>query len=171
MSGHSIGPYAEDQIYLKVQRFLNREAMLLDDRRYKDWFALTTDDIHYRVLAQVSRDVLAGELDFAFIDENAVGLRARVDQISTPKLTHAENPPSLTRRFVSGLEVWHGEPADELIARSSILVYRNRPGSEEGVYSGERRDVLRIGDRDLRLARREVKLDHVLLHGPVSTLF
>ena len=171
MNGDRIGALVSDQVYIEIQRFLNREAALLDRREYQAWFGLTTEDVRYLVMAQVSRESQVGGLEFALIDEDAVGLRARVDQISNPKLTHAENPPTLTRRFISSLEVWQGETAGELLARSSILVYRNRPSSDDGFYVGERRDVLRKVDGNLRLARREVRLDQVLLHGPVSTLF
>lgn len=171
MSGERIGAVVSDQVYIEVQRFLNREAALLDCREYQAWFALTTQDVRYVVMAQVSREAQLGGLDFALIDEDTVSLRARVNQISNPKLTHAENPPSLTRRFISSLEAWEGESAGEFVARSSILVYRNRPGSEDGFYVGERRDVLRKVDGSLRLASRELRLDQVLLHGPVSTLF
>jgi 3-phenylpropionate/cinnamic acid dioxygenase small subunit len=171
MSEDRIGAVVSDQVFVEVQRFLNREGALLDRREYRAWFALTTEDVSYVVKAQVSREAPAGGLYFALIDENAVSLRARVDQISNPKLTHAENPPSLTRRFISSLEAWEGENADQIVARSNILVYRNRPGSDEGFYVGERRDVLRKGDSGLRLARREVLLDQVMLQGPVSTLF
>jgi len=164
-------PAVSNDVYCDVQRFLNNEVILLDCREYQRWFALTTEDIRYLVMAKVVRDVQVGQLDFALIDEDAVNLRARVDQISNPKLTHAENPPTLTRRFVSLLEVRDSKTVGELTVRSNILVYRSRLGEEEGLYSGERQDILRKVDDGFRLVRREVRLDHSLLRGPVSTLF
>jgi 3-phenylpropionate/cinnamic acid dioxygenase small subunit len=171
MSGNRTDGFVSDEIYMEIQRFLNRETVLLDRREFQQWFALMTDDIRYRVMAHVNRDAQSARLDYAFIDEDPVSLQARVTQVSNPKLTHAENPPSLTRRFISSVEARAGETADEFLVTSSILVYRNRPGREEGFYVGERRDVLRRVDGSLRIARRDVHLDHAVLRGAVSTLF
>ena len=161
-----------DDIYIAVQRFLNREADCLDRRAYREWLALCTDDIHYRVTAQLSQDATAGPRDYAIINEDASGLKARVDQISDPRLTHAENPPTLARRFLSNLQVEHGDGPDEFLASSNILVYRTRPQLPEGgFYVGSRRDLLRLVNGDWRLTHRVVCLDQTILFGGVSMLF
>src|SRR6516165_7753986 len=151
------------EAYLAIQRFLFVEAALLDRRDYRGWLALLTDDVTYRVLAYVNRD--------AVIDEPAFRLKARVEQILNSKLTHAENPPTLTRRFVSNVIAAAGERAGEYIVTSNLLVYRTRPSISEGaLYAGERNDVLRELHGSLRIARREVRLDQSVLHGSISTL-
>ena len=60
---------------------------MLDRRDYGAWLALMTEDIHYRVTAAVSRDAGAKPVDYAIIDENLIGLKSRIDQISNPRLT------------------------------------------------------------------------------------
>jgi 3-phenylpropionate/cinnamic acid dioxygenase small subunit len=92
-----------DRDYIEIQRFLYREAALLDRRDYAGWLALLTDDITYRVAQQVARAAPEGGLDYAIVDEDADNLKARVVQLADPKLTHAENPPSFIRRFVSNM--------------------------------------------------------------------
>lgn len=166
------GDAVADRDYFEIQRFLYREAGLLDRRAYGDWLKLVTDDIVYRVLAQVTRDAQSGNLDYTIIDEGAENLRARVAQIGNPKLTHAENPPPLIRRFVSNFQVCPGPAPAEFAVESNLLVYRSRSTIPEGhLYVGERHDVLRRVDGGLRLARRDVHLDHAILFGGVmSTL-
>ncbi len=88
-----------DPVYLSAYRFLSTEACLLDRRAYKEWLNLLTDDIHYRVTVQLNQDAASGVKDYTIMDENAFALRARVEQIASPRLTHAENPPTLARRF------------------------------------------------------------------------
>jgi 3-phenylpropionate/cinnamic acid dioxygenase small subunit len=172
MNTHTTASLVTNDVYLEIQRFHNRESALLDACQYAQWQALLTDDICYRVMARINRNLADGHHDYVFIDEDAVSMKARIDQVSNPKLTHAENPASLTRRFVSGLQASLGDTADQFVATTSILVYRNRPGlAEEGFYVGARRDVLQRIGATLRIARREVQLDHVVLHGAVSTLF
>jgi 3-phenylpropionate/cinnamic acid dioxygenase small subunit len=122
---------------------------------------------------QVARGAGEPNTEYAVIEEAIDGLKSRLAQIGTPRLTHAENPISLTRRFVSNLEAWYGSGPGELVARTNLLVYRSRTTLPEGgFYVGERCDLLRRDGGGLRLARREVRLDHtVAFGGPVSTLF
>ena len=160
------------EAYFAIQRFLFVEAGLLDRRDYHSWLALLTDDVAYRVLAYVNRDADVGPLAYAIIDEPASRLKARVEQILNAKLTHAENPPTLTRRFVSNVLAAAGEREGEYIVTSNLIVYRTRPNISEGaLHAGERIDILRRVDGALRIARREVRLDQSVLHGSISTLF
>jgi 3-phenylpropionate/cinnamic acid dioxygenase small subunit len=162
----------DDATYVQVQRFLFREAALLDQRDYASWLALTTEDIRYRVNAMVSRDAGAQAVEYAIVDEDRVGLKSRIDQISNPRLTRAENPPSLTRRVVSNIEAYKSASAEELHVNSYLLAYRSRPSLPEGgFYVAERRDLLRRTAEGWRLAQRDVHLDQVMLFdGALSTL-
>lgn len=161
-----------DSEFIEVQRFLAREAALLDERNYAQWLLMLAETIKYRVTACAVRDAALGNLHYAIIDEEMSGLRSRVDQISNPKLTRAENPPTLTRRFVSNVDVQRLSDGGYAV-QSNILIYRSRPGQPEGgLYVGARKDVLQRVKGELRLAQRQVDLDHqVLTGGAVSTLF
>jgi PAH dioxygenase small subunit len=161
-----------DDVFVTIQRFLYLEASYLDRRAYSEWLTLLTDDVHYRVSAKINRDASLPPLDFAFIDSDATGLRQRVDQISNPRLTHAENPPSLARRFVCNLQAEYGDNDNEYIATTNLLVYRTRPEQPQGnLYAGMCHDILRRVEGKLRLARRNVELDQSMLYGAVSILF
>ena len=161
-----------DSLYLAAFRFLSKEGSFLDRRDYRGWFALLTDDIHYRVAAQIHQDAAAITKNYAIIDEDAVALRARVEQIGTPKLTHAENPPSLTRRMFSSVNVEQSEQSGEITVYSNIMVFRGKPEiGDGGIYSGLREDRLREVDGRWKLARRFVRLDHTVLYGCVSIIF
>lgn len=171
MSEGSPGSPVGDDVYLALQRFLHREAALLDRRDFHAWLGLLADDIVYRVLVRIIREGADGELDTAIIDDDAVTLRARVGQMANPRFTRAENPPSFTRRFVSNLEASHGERPGEFVVSTNLLIYRSKSTVPEGgVYAGGRTDILRGADGTLRLARREVRLDHAVLHGGVVSI-
>src|SRR4029078_8796126 len=116
-------------LYVEIQRFLFREAALLDRKDYAGWLALLADDIHYRVMAQVSRDASAAPMDYAIVDEQMVGLKSRCEQISNPRLTRAENPPSLTRRVVSNIEAQTDDIGSDFSVTSYLLAFRNRPSA------------------------------------------
>ena len=161
-----------DDLFVEIQRFLFREAALLDRREYGAWLSLVTEDVQYRVTAAVARDAGASAVDYAIIDENMTGLKSRIDQISNPRLTRAENPPSMTRRVVSNIEPYHTEKQNEFSVVSYLLAYRSRPSAPEGgFYVAVRQDTLRRLPEGWRLARRNVQLDHIMLFdGALSTL-
>jgi 3-phenylpropionate/cinnamic acid dioxygenase small subunit len=161
-----------DDVYLSAYRFLSSEAGLLDRRAYAEWLGLLTDDVRYRVTAQLTQDAAAGVKDYTIIDEDASALRARVEQIAAPKLTHAENPPTLARRFFSGLSIERAAQANGLVARANVMVFRSKHDLPEGsLYVGFREDWLRQVDGQWKLAQRFVRLDHSTLQGCVSVIF
>ncbi len=162
----------DNNLYIDIQRFLFREAALLDRRDYAAWISLFTDDLQYCVKVALSRDAGSTAIDYAIVDENAVALKSRIDQISNPKLTRAENPPSLTRRVVSNIEAFHGQTPDEFDVVSSLLAYRNRPNVPEGgFYVARREDLIRRIGSEWRLAKRCVRLDQTMIFdGALSTL-
>jgi 3-phenylpropionate/cinnamic acid dioxygenase small subunit len=163
---------ADDRLFNRIQRFLYREAALLDKRQFDEWISLFLEDASYRLTAQVSRDGSASPVDFTLIDDEAARFRARVAQVANPKLTHAENPPSLTRRFISTVDIAPDARRGSYVVTSSILVYRNRPSvGDEGFYVGGRSDVLTLVGDDFKIAQREVRLDQVQLQGQLSTFF
>jgi 3-phenylpropionate/cinnamic acid dioxygenase small subunit len=165
-------PVIDHALLTRIERFLYQEAALLDQRDYASWWKILTEDIHYRVTAKVVREASMSNLEFSLMDETAVEFKQRVDQISTPRLTHAENPPSTTRRFVSNVMAHYGSASNEFQVTSNLLVYRTTADAVEGsLYSGARDDTLRDVDGRFRLVNRVVHLDQAVMFGAISILF
>lgn len=160
------------ETWTEIYRFLADEAALLDRRAFADWFALLTDDIAYRITTHVIQPRENGERQHEIVDEERDSLRLRVDQLADPRLTRAENPPSLYRRFVSNIRVNHMDVPDCFAVEANLMVYKNRPPNRETeLYVGERHDVLRRVGGELRIAARVVRLDQsVLAGGTLNTL-
>lgn len=168
----TVSAMVSDDIHASVNRFLCLEGSLLDRRMYLEWLELCTEDVTYSVTMQVHKDAATPPADHAIIDEDSEALRARIQQIATPRLTHAENPATLARRFFSGLRIEGQAESDEVVAWSNVMVFRTRPDITEGaLYVGERSDTLRRYAGEWRLARRFVRLDHTVLRGAVSIIF
>ncbi len=158
---------------LKVaEQFLFREARALDNRDYEAWLGMLTDDMSYVVRAQQMRDAEAKALTYTLIDEAGASLRSRINQMSTARLSRAENPPSLTRRLISNVEVVAADAGGELNVISYVMAYRARGTIPQGgFYVGQRSDLMRIAADGLRLERREVLLDHaILFDGALTTI-
>lgn len=151
-----------DVLQREAERFLHHEAELLDSGRLSEWFELLTDDLVYQVPVRLTRERRAASdvSDTMFLlNETRGTLAIRIKRLATDS-AWAEDPPSRVRHFVSNVRVAEPAAGNELAVRSYLLVYRNR-GSDPGhdLLSGERFDVLRRVDGELRLAARRVILD------------
>lgn len=165
----------------EIEDFLYHEAELLDERRYEEWLALFTDDVHYwmPMRRNVPADELAREFtragrDVNWFDEGKDTLTRRVKQIATG-VHWAEQPPSRVCHMVSNVQVVQQRPvhgaAEEVAVKSRFLLYRNRVETETDLLVGKREDLLRRGDGGWRIARRKIILDQSVLLAKNLTFF
>jgi 3-phenylpropionate/cinnamic acid dioxygenase small subunit len=178
----------DDGIVREIERFLYREARLLDERRFHEWLELLTDDIHYWMAARSNRyprrskaiaildpgryveEDLTGDDELAILDETKETLAARVARLDTG-MAWAEDPPSRTRHFVANIEVEPGDGEAELEVHSNFIVYRSRAETEQDFYVGARRDILRRVDGQWKIARRKLTLDQNVLTAKNVSIF
>lgn len=155
-----------DREYRQLVEFLYHEARLLDARRLETWLELLTDDVHYRVVSPIIRMLEDKEpaSEVVFMDEDLGSLRTRVLQLTTAAYTVAENPPSLTRRFVTNIMAARKDDPGQVEVHSNVLLYRSR-GTQlpPYIFSAQRRDEVRLSGGQPRLARRLVQLDETVL--------
>jgi 3-phenylpropionate/cinnamic acid dioxygenase small subunit len=178
-----------EDVAREVEQFLYREARLLDERRFDEWLALLTDDIHYWMAARSNRyprrskaisildparyveDDSVQDDELAILDETKQTLVDRVRRLDTG-MAWAEDPPSRTRHLITNIELAPGPTATEVRVYSNFIVYRTRAETEQDFYVGARSDVLRRVDGDWKIAARRVTLDqNVLLAKNISNFF
>jgi phthalate 3,4-dioxygenase subunit beta len=160
------------ELHFRVQQWLVNEAEILDNRRYRDWLALLTDDVVYRIPVRVTSahsldDSVLADMDH--MDEDRYSLEKRVERFETD---HAwtEDPPSRTRHYVTNVRVT--EAGDELLVKSYVLLFRSRGDVREpDLVSAERTDVMREVGGELRLARRDVLVDESVLRTQNLAVF
>jgi len=154
------------ELRAECERFLYREAELLDDGRLHEWHDRLTDDIDYRVPRRVTRERGAEVAEFSqegFLYREDIGtLETRVNRYDR-EYAWAENPPTRTRRIVGNVRVTAVDD-DEVSVKSNLLLYRSeKDETEHDLLACEREDVLRRTDDGLKLAERVVDLDHAVL--------
>jgi phthalate 3,4-dioxygenase beta subunit len=162
------------ELHFRVQQWLVHEAELLDNRRYRDWLELLTDDVTYRMPVRVTsahslEDSMLEDMDH--MDEDRYSLDKRVERFETE---HAwtEDPPSRTRHYVTNVRVTEGEGDGELVVKSYVLLFRSRGDVREpDLLSAERTDVMRQVDGELRLASRNVLVDESVLRTQNLAVF
>jgi 3-phenylpropionate/cinnamic acid dioxygenase small subunit len=164
---------SQQMLWLELMQFYIREAWLLDERKFKEWVELFTDDVLYFMPRRknVPRREAHRELtelgDLAIFEEDKRYLQMRVARLDTG-MAWAEDPPSRTRHMIGNLEASALENG-EVEARTAFLVYRSHLETDHQLLSGYREDVLRKADGGWQVARRKIVLDaNVLLDKNLS---
>jgi 3-phenylpropionate/cinnamic acid dioxygenase small subunit len=172
-AGGSVEVTEQQALWLELMPFYIREAWLLDERKFKEWLALFTDDVLYFMPRRknVPRREAHRELtelgDLAILEEDKRYLEMRVARLDTG-MAWAEDPPSRTRHMIGNLEAEAAENG-EVRARTAFLVYRSHLETDHQLLSGYREDVLRRVDGGWKVARRTIVLDaNVLLDKNLS---
>ena len=167
---------SQRDLWYELTQFYTNEAWLLDDRKFKQWLDLFTDDVFYFMPRRknVYRKDLAREItaygDLAIFEESKTDLQMRVARLDTG-MAWAEDPPSRTRHLITNLVV---EPLDngEVKTRTAFIVYKSHLELDQDLYAGSREDLLRQVDGQWRVAKRTIILDaNVLLSKNVSVFF
>lgn len=162
----------------QVERFLYREARLLDERKMDDWLDLLAEDLIYWM--PMRRNIKFGDWDLEFtsadneinwFDEGKDVLAGRIRQLNTG-LHWPEEPVSRFEHFVTNVEVV-GAEGDQIQVNSKFFCYQNRLQDEVNHFVGRREDVLRR-DRatKFKIVKRKIILaQSVMLPKVVNTFF
>lgn len=163
-------------LWYDLMQFYIREAWLLDDRKFRDWLDLFTDDAFYFMPRRrnVQRKDLERELsevgDLAIFEDDKTYLTMRVDRLDTGT-AWAEDPPSRTRHLVGNLVV---DPLSngEVKAKTAFILYRSHHETDENIFAGSREDTLRQVGGQWKIAQRIIVLDaNVILAKNLSVFF
>jgi 3-phenylpropionate/cinnamic acid dioxygenase small subunit len=163
----------------EVEDFLNREADLVDERKFEEWLALFSDDLQYRMpmvrnvaAPAIASEYLSGALDVSWFDEGKETLATRVAQIRTG-VHWSEEPLSRTSHLVTNVRIVKATPsvagAREVEVSCKFLVNRNRNTDTEDTLIGRRADMLRRNGDSWLICRRTLYINQsVLLAGNLS---
>lgn len=151
---------------MNAARFLFDEARLLDHARYRDWLALISRDIDYRVPVRrsVMNDAGDGFSDTAFfMEEDYASLALRVERLESA-FAWSENPRTRTRRIVANVIEDRLDSPSELDVTSNLVVYCHRgEDPTPRILTAERRDRLLMRPQGWQLKCRRVLLDTTVL--------
>jgi p-cumate 2,3-dioxygenase beta subunit len=151
-----------------AERFLYREADLLDSWQLDEWLELFSKDARYVV---PTTDLPTGDphSDLVFIDDDKVRLTARVHRLNSRR-AHREFPWSRTRHLVTNVLVVGGE-GDRALVKANFVVYRIRNGVS--AYIGHYDYTLLVEEDEpvqIEYKRATLDLEELRPHGTVSIL-
>lgn len=171
----------------RIEQFYYREARLLDERCYQQWFSLVDETFQYsmpgRYVPQPDPKLRETE-DFLAIDrelERANGgqgsplrqegyLETFVRSMRALKNNAwSEAPAPRTRRFISNVEVEQINE-NEYSTRSNFQMFYSHCGADNHTYTGGRHDIIREEDGEFTLLKREVIIDWDVITVPTLAL-
>lgn len=179
---------ARMELNFLCQQFYYREAHLLDERQYQQWLNLLCDDICYTMPSRHTPSLdnrLRGQETFLatdqeisrtkanetpFREENYLLLSMRVER-AFKRNAWTDNPPARTRRMIHNIEITDSTETGEHCVRSNFQLHYSRHGNDNFIYSGTRKDNLRMQGEEIKIARREVILDWNVVVAPTVGLF
>lgn len=136
-----------------IERFLYREARLMDEHRYAEWLALWTEDASYWV--PCNADDIDPRHQVSIIYDDRPRLEQRIDRLISGSVL-AQDPPPRMRRLISNVEIVH-EQGTELGVQSNFILVKAR-GGEQQIWAGRSHHLLRRDGVDFKIARKKVLL-------------
>jgi 3-phenylpropionate/cinnamic acid dioxygenase small subunit len=136
-----------------VERFLYREARLMDEHRYREWLALWSDDGVYWV--PCNDDDIDPTRQVSIIYDDRERLEQRVDRLLSGSVL-AQDPKPRMRRVISNVEI---EPSDgaDMTVRSNFVLALARGGGQQ-LWAGRTIHVLLAHGDDFKIRRKTVLL-------------
>ena len=123
---------ADPAVRDRCRAFLEREARILDERRFEDWLALFAPECLYWIPGTLGGGDPRTEVAISFDDRRL--LESRVYRLRTG-YAWSQVPPSRTTRLIANVEVFAGDAKALYMVRSNFLVSEFRAG-ETRILSG-----------------------------------
>lgn len=136
----------------EAEDFLYREARLIDESRFEDWFDLFTQDAHYWIPNKKGGDPRE---ETPIVYDDMETLKDRIWRLRSPA-AHAQSPGSRTRHIISNVEVGEGKDGVYHLY-SNFVLYEVRLG-EERSFAGHCEHLLRKEDGEWRIALKKIWL-------------
>jgi 3-phenylpropionate/cinnamic acid dioxygenase small subunit len=136
-----------------VERFLYREARLMDEHRYAEWLQLWADDGRYWV--PCNDDDIDPTRQVSIIYDDRERLQQRVERLLSGSVL-AQDPKPRMRRLVSNVEV-AAATGGELSVESNFILGFAR-GETQQIWAGRSIHRLRRDGQDFKIAHKKVML-------------
>jgi 3-phenylpropionate/cinnamic acid dioxygenase small subunit len=138
---------------VEVEKFLYREARLMDEHQYEEWLSLWTSDAVYWVPCK--HDDSDPRRDVSIIYDNRTKLGDRVARLQSNTVL-AQDPKPRMRRVISNLEIEQTNDMEATAASNFVLVQAR--GSNQYTWCGRSIHRLRREDGAIKIVHKKVLL-------------
>jgi 3-phenylpropionate/cinnamic acid dioxygenase small subunit len=137
------------------ERFLIREARLLDEARFDEWLALFTPDAWYWVPSQPGQASPHDTVSLIYDDRRL--LETRVRRLASPRI-YSQEPPSRTSRIVTNVTIEEmASDGRSCLVRSKFLIVEYRRELQT-TYAGTCWHRLIAAGHEIMIASKKAEL-------------
>jgi 3-phenylpropionate/cinnamic acid dioxygenase small subunit len=137
------------------EEFIIHEARLLDQRRFRDWLELFTDDGTYWVPA-VPEQKSPFDQASLFYDDREL-MKTRVERLEHPRI-HVQTPPSRTAHLVGNVVVEEEDQAKGEVSIGSTFIMVEYREDAQRLFAGRQSHRLRRHGDTFRIVQKRVDL-------------
>lgn len=135
-----------------VVRFIYREARLLDDKRWDEWYELFTEDAHYWV--PLTRNQPDAEFHTSLAYEDKLLLRLRIERLR--RRPPSQHPESWSQHVLQAPDI-DRQDGDSWFSRTAFHYAESR-GDAMQMLTGETLHHLVMQDGVLRIRLKRINL-------------
>jgi 3-phenylpropionate/cinnamic acid dioxygenase small subunit len=133
--------------------FVYREARLLDEKRFDEWYELFTDDARYWM--PLTRGQPAGEIHTSLFYEDKLLLKVRIERLRSPN-AFSQQQPSFCQHVLQRPELQEAD-AGRLVVRTPFM-YAETQLDRQLILAGVAWHHLVSSDRGLRIRLKKIEL-------------
>lgn len=146
----------------EVERFLFREARLMDEHRYEDWLSLWETDTTYWV--PCGGEGINPETEVAIIYDRRAKLEDRIARFMSGEVLAQETLRPM-RRVISNIEIMETTDQGTTVLSNFVLVQAR--DHDQVTWAGQTTHRLRLRDGEIRMAFKKVVLVNNGIEMPV----
>ena len=136
----------------EVVRFIYKEARLLDEKRFDEWYELFTEDAYYWVPLVPGQSDPLGHNSLAY--EDKLLLKLRIERLKQPN-AYSQKPASRCLHVLQAPEV---EEADKEFRVRTPFMYTETKGDESQRYAATAWHTLVQSNSGLRIRLKKVEI-------------
>lgn len=139
----------------ELVRFVVREARLIDEKRFDEWYALFADDAYYWVPAAPGQTDPLNHNSLAY--EDKLLLQLRIERLKSP-LAYSQKPASRCHHLLQAPDVEKRDPARGEYLTRTQFIYTETRGDESQRYAATAWHTLVWMDGGLRIRLKRVDI-------------
>jgi len=139
----------------EVIRFVVREARLIDEQRFDEWYELFTDDAYYWVPAAPGQTDPLSHNSIAY--EDKLLLQLRIERLRSP-LAYSQKPASRCLHVLQTPEVEKSDPEKGEYLTRTPFIYTETKGEDSQRYAATAWHTLVWKEGRLRIRLKRVDL-------------
>jgi 3-phenylpropionate/cinnamic acid dioxygenase small subunit len=138
-----------------VADFLIEEALLLDQRRFREWMGLFADDGTYWVPAVPNQQSPFDQASLFYDDRDL--MKTRIERLEHPRI-HVQTPPSRTAHLIGNVVIEDVDAGNgEFLVGSTVIMVEYRDDAQRLFAGRQHHRLRRVGDT-FRIVQKRVDL-------------